>query len=168
MYGRKNSFLCFFIIAVMLMVSGCGSKGSVDSGRITSQVKESEKAAVVMEKTDTEEDSLEEQNKEAEAFAETVQEAFADRNVEVLGDLISYPCVFITVDQETIILDKREDLIKQNPDMIFGDDLMVAVANVDTASLKVTKEGVTLGEGTTGITFFDKSNGSFQIKEIRE
>ncbi|MEY8356356.1 hypothetical protein AALB39_23820 [Lachnospiraceae bacterium 54-53] len=106
--------------------------------------------------------------KKAEAFAEKIQEAVADRNQEALAELLFYPCVFVTGDQETIILEKKEDLLKQNPDLVFGDDLMVAVANVDTASLNVTDRGIVLGEGSSNITFREKTDGSIGITEIRE
>lgn len=105
---------------------------------------------------------------QAEAFAEKIQEAVSDRNLDALGELITYPCVFITVDKETIMLTKEEDLIKQNPDMVFGDDLMVAVANVDTGTLKKTEEGVPLGEGASRIVFKEFSENSFGITEIKE
>jgi hypothetical protein len=106
--------------------------------------------------------------KKVEAFAEKIQEAVGDRDLEAFAGLLVYPCVFITGDGETITFHSREDLFKQNPDMVFGDDLMVAVANVDTVSLKVTDQGVTMGEGASAITFKEQSDGSFEITEIKE
>lgn len=63
---------------------------------------------------------------------------------------------------------KKEDLLKLNPDMIFGDDLMVAVANVDTGSLNTKDEKIVLGEGESRITFQTSQDGSIGIIEIKE
>ena len=106
--------------------------------------------------------------KKVEAFAEKIQEAVGDRDLQAFGDLLFYPCVLLTGDEETITLKSREDLLKQNPDMVFGDDLMIAVANVDTVSLKKTDQGVVMGEGDSRITFQERSDGSYGITEIRE
>ena len=106
--------------------------------------------------------------KKVEAFAEKIQEAVGDRDLEAFANLLFYPCIFVTADEETITLKNQEDLFKQNPDMVFGDDLMVAVANVDTVSLKMTDKGVAMGEGNSKIIFQEKSDGSLGIIEIRE
>jgi len=193
MFRKKISYICFAVVMAALLTAGCGRKEDAGTGRASSEVTESETAAVKMDQTMTDESEEEETageeaelfqagpgaeaeestessspDNKTEAFAEKIQEAVADKDLEAFADLLFYPCVFVTVDQETIILEKREDLIKQNPDMVFGDDLMVAVANVDTASLNITKQGVILGEGASNITFREKSDGSIGITEIRE
>lgn len=193
MFRKKISYICFAVLMAALLTAGCGRKEAADTGSVPSEVTESETAAVKMDQTMAEESEEEDtageevelfqagpgaeaeestesgsQDKKAEAFAEKIQEAVADKDMEAFADLLFYPCVFVTVDQETIILEKREDLIKQNPDMVFGDDLMVAVANVDTASLDVTEHGIVLGEGASNIIFREKSDGSIGITEIRE
>ena len=76
--------------------------------------------------------------------------------------------VFITMDKETMSVKKKEDFLKQNPDMIFGDDLMVAVANVDTGTLKKIEEDMALGEGESRIIFQSNQDGSIGIIEIKE
>ena len=50
----------------------------------------------------------------------------------------------------------------------FGDDLMVAVANVDTGSLNTKDEKIVLGEGESRITFQTSQDGSIGIIEIKE
>ena len=191
MFRKKNIYICFAIAAAVLFSAGCGApslKGAeaetgaaVMKKAVTEENKEDkeDKSETMAAKetdmgeagpgeeaeTEREEDRP---DKKIEAFAETVQEAVSDRDLEALGDLLFYPCVFITGDEETIILEKKEDLLKQNPDMVFGDDLMVSVANVDTATLKAGDEGVVLGEGTSGITFQEKPGIGLRITEIRE
>ncbi|MFT4104256.1 MAG: hypothetical protein QM657_00705 [Lacrimispora sp.] len=188
MFRKKIIYIYFAIAAAALFLAGCGAPSSDGAGAetgavmmekaVTEENKESKSEAMAAEETGMEEagpgEDAETERKEdgpekkIEAFAETVQEAVSDRDLEALGDLLFYPCVFITGDEETVILEKKEDLLKQNPDMVFGDDLMVSVANVDTATLKADGEGVVLGEGTSGITFQEKTGFGLRITEIRE
>ncbi len=191
MLKKKISLFCFAVAFAVLLTAGCGRKQAADLGGAPSEAAKSATAAVKMEKSAIEhanEETVPEEDmdqsgpgiaavdsedstgagKKVEAFAEKIQEAVGDRDLEALANLLVYPCVFITADEETITLNNREDLFKQNPDMVFGDDLMVAVANVDTVSLNVTDKGVTMGEGTSKITFQERSDGSFGIVEIRE
>lgn len=191
MLKKKISLFCFAVAFAVLLPAGCGRKQAADLGGAPSEAAKTETAAVRMEKSGTnqgDEETVSEEDmgqpgpgieaaeseestgagKKVEAFAEKIQEAVGDRDLEAFADLLFYPCVFVTADEETIPLKNREDLFKQNPDMVFGDDLMVAVANVDTVSLNMTDKGVTMGEGTSKITFQERSDGSFGIIEIRE
>ncbi|MBE7720362.1 hypothetical protein [Lacrimispora indolis] len=192
MLKKKIGLFCFAAVMTVVLAAGCGRKNAADIGGSSSETAKTETAAVRMEKSGTEEKADEEAvteddmdqsgpgteateeeessgpGKKVEAFAEKIQEAVADRDLQALGDLLFYPCVFITGDEETITLNSLEDLLKQNPDMVFGDDLMVAVANVDTVSLKMTDKGVVMGEETSKVTFQERSDGSLGITEIRE
>lgn len=192
MLKKKIGLFCFAAAFVVVLAAGCGRKGAADLSSSPSEAAKSETAAVKMEKSGTEEKADEKAapeddmgqsgpgteiteeeesagpGKKVEAFAEKIQEAVADRDLQAFGDLLFYPCILITGDGETITLSNQEDLLKQNPDMVFGDDLMVAVANVDTVSLKMTDKGVVMGEGTSKITFQERSDGSLGITEIRE
>lgn len=184
MIRNKTSCICFVIIMAAVLTAGCGSKKAVDSVETSGITTESETAAGNLEKAMIQEDSVEEEGQEgpgatessesleldhrAEAFAEKIQEAIADRDLESLADLLQYPCSFISMDKETIVFEKREDLIKLNPDMVFGDDLMIAVANVDTGSLNTIEKNIVLGEGESKITFQSNEEGSFGIIEIKE
>lgn len=192
MLKKKIGLFCFAVVMTAVLAAGCGRKNAADIGGSSSETAKTETAAVRMEKSGTEEKADEEAvteedmnqsgpgteateeeesagpGKKVEAFAEKIQEAVADRDLQALGDLLFYPCVFITGDEETITLNSLEDLLKQNPDMVFGDDLMVAVANVDTVSLKMTDKGVVMGEETSKVTFQERSDGSLGITEIRE
>ncbi|MDW2796323.1 hypothetical protein RZO55_01800 [Clostridium boliviensis] len=188
MLRKRFGFISFVIVLAVFFAVGCGKKGDPAAGLKTTKMTESETAASIMENALSEEDITEQgitedssestdmaddqtaegPGKQAEAFAEKIQEAVSDRSLETLAELITYPCVFITGDQEKIILKTQEDLLKQNPDMVFGDDLMVAVAKVDTAMLKKTAEGVAMGEGDSRIVFQESPEGSIGITEIKE
>lgn len=168
---RLPGYLAAMCMALALI--GCGGKTTV---REDSSIKEAAEAeAGIIENTESME-STEIQEKEEEqgrrqrleAFAETIQEAVADRDLEALSELLAYPCVLKTADGESLALEKPEDLLKQNPDLVFGDDLMIAVANVDTADLDETETGVVLGEGAQNIIFTECADGSLGITEINE
>lgn len=107
--------------------------------------------------------------KEIEAFAERVQEAVADRDLESIADLTAFPLKLLTTDGEALHFKDRNEFLKQNPDMIFGDDLMVVVANIDTGTLEIKEDGVTMGtaEGPH-IRYGMGTNGSFGIVDIQE
>lgn len=104
-----------------------------------------------------------------EAFAERIQEAVADKDMETFAGLIDFPVAFVTADGEEMVISDREEFLKQNPDMIFGDDLMVAVATVDTAALTVEDGCVTMGEeGQPLIRYEELGVGKYAITAIRE
>ncbi|MBE5984701.1 MAG: hypothetical protein E7248_15565 [Paenibacillaceae bacterium] len=194
MLRKRFGIVCFIIALAVFFAAGCGKKGESAAGTGAGQITESEAADSNMKKSvsessteeavsseDGEPDSLMKDQeetqadetyggpgKQAEAFAEKIQEAVSDKNLEELAELIAYPCVFINGDQETIILKKQEDLLKLNPDMVFGDDLMVSIAKVDTATLKKSDVGIVMGEGPSRIVFQETADGSIGITEMKE
>lgn len=188
MFRKKFGCICFIFLCTALFMAGCGSKKNMDQASSFAETEAGlAKRAVAKESTGTEAAASEAEadvtegpgagymeteaagpEKKAEAFAEQVQEAVSDRDLEALADLVAYPCIFITGDMETLTIEKRDDLVKENPDKVFGDDLMVSVANVDTADLEIRDRTVILGEGESGITFKEYDNGSLGIIEIRE
>lgn len=103
-----------------------------------------------------------------EAFAELIQEAVADRDMEALADLIVFPVTLHTTDGEALTFRDREEFLKQNPDLIFGDDLMMAVANVDTAVLEMKDGAVMLGGENVFIRYEAAEDKTLGIVEIRE
>jgi len=52
--------------------------------------------------------------------------------------------------------------------MVFGDDLMVSIAKVDTATLKKSEAGIVMGEGASRIVFQETADGSIGITEMKE
>lgn len=188
MFQKKIGYICFIFLCTALFMTGCTSKKNMDKASSFAEAEAGlAKQAAVEESTETETEFSEAEadvtegpgagymeteaagpEKKAEAFAEQIQEAVSDRDLEALADLLTYPCIFITGDMETLTIEKREDLVKENPDKVFGDDLMVSVANVDTADLEIRDQTVILGEGESNITFKEYDNGSLGIIKIRE
>ena len=73
--------------------------------------------------------------------------------MEALADLAAFPLNLETADGEKMTFADRNEFLKQNPDLIFGDDLMVAIAGVDTATLEANADGVTMGEENPHIRY---------------
>ena len=92
----------------------------------------------------------------------------ADRDMEALADLSAFPLNLETADGEKMTFEDRDEFLKQNPDLIFGDDLMVAIAGVDTATLEANADGVTMGEENPHIRYKKTEDGTFGITDIRE
>ena len=174
MLRKLYSSIILTVLLMVVLLAGCAGKENIkatkemDKTELRSAANPMEEA---MSEISVEEETsieTEERDEKLEAFAEIVQEAVSDRNLEALSDLLSYPCKLVTVDQETISLNDKEDLMKQNPDLVFGDDLMIAIANVDTATLKPSRDGVILGEGSSFLVFHKMETGDYGINEIRE
>lgn len=174
MLRKIYSSIILAVFFMVVLLAGCAGK---ENPKATKEMSETElrSAANPMEnmlpEVNTEKETVIEtvlKDEKLDAFAETVQEAVSDRDLEALSDLLYYPCALITVDQETISLNNKEDLIKQNPDLVFGDDLMIAIANVDTATLRNSEDGVVLGEGSSYLIFHKLETDDYGIKEIRE
>ena len=104
----------------------------------------------------------------AEIFAEKVQEAVADKDMEALAGSIEFPLVLVSTDKEKITILDEDEFLKQNPDMIFGDDLMIAIANVDTAALTLENGEVTMGDENSFIRYRENREGGFGVTDIQE
>lgn len=195
MLNRRISFIGLIVVMSILITAGCGRKDAGESTGnpsvttelqtdVTTENNVMAKKAAQGELEEGSSEEIQEENQEGpgagenmeseepdqrmEAFAETVQEAVSDRDLEALANLLFYPCELMTGDQEKIDLEKPEDLTKQNKDMVFGDDLMVAVANVDTALLETEENQITLGDENSYIIYQIKEDGSIGIIKIKE
>ncbi len=103
-----------------------------------------------------------------EAFAERIQEIVADKDLEALGEILVYPCTIDATDGEPLEITDPDTLMKQNPDQIFGDNLMLMIATVDTAVLEETGSKVIMGEEGIEIVFKELSKGNYGIIEIHQ
>lgn len=103
----------------------------------------------VEEKNDNFEE-LEQQGAEGEvaAFAEQIQAAMADQDLEALADLCAYP---LAVNGE--VVESREAFIELGADVIFTEERCAVVAAVDVSTLEETNAGVIMGDATPNIIF---------------
>ena len=159
---RRGKLLAVLLAVItVLAAGGC-------SGKSASQAAGAAEAAAGPGAEDCGAAESEAGDKDIEAFAELVQEAVADRDMEALADLAAFPLNLETADGEKMTFADRNEFLKQNPDLIFGDDLMVAIAGVDTATLEANADGVTMGEENPHIRYKKTEDGTFRIMDIRE
>lgn len=193
MVRRRKSVFWLAIVCTVFLAAGCGSKEAAESRTSVFPEPEAEapvmeeKKEIIKEETIEETESAETQSSEAgpgaglpdteekkdgqekiEAFGERLQEAVSDRDLESLADLTAYPLTVKMADGEILMITDRQELLKQNPDLIFGDDFLMAIANVDTATLVETKDGVVMGEEGPGLVFRETGTDSFGVVSIQE
>lgn len=89
---------------------------------------------------------------EMKAFAEKIQAAVADKDLNALADLCAYPVYVSFGEGEGEELASRDDIIKLKPDQVFTDDMMKEVAGTDVDNLEQFGVGVVVGVESS-ITF---------------
>lgn len=85
---------------------------------------------------------------EVTAFAEKIQAAVVDKDMEALADLCSYP---LAVNGE--VVEEKAAFMELGADVIFTEERCAAIAAVDTSALEETMAGVVMGEATPNIIF---------------
>lgn len=146
-----------FLVAGMLILGcvGCGKQEveivtPSESGAVNeSQAESAQTEAEVQEKNDNYDD-LEEKNENGEiaAFAEKIQSAAANKDMEALADLCSYP---LAVNGE--VVENRDAFMALGEDVIFTEERCAVVADTDIMALEETMAGVIMGDATPNIIF---------------
>lgn len=85
---------------------------------------------------------------DATAFAQNIQSAMADKDLEALADLCSYP---LAVNGE--VVENREAFLALGEDAIFTEERCAVIAAVDVRALEETKAGVIMGDATPNVIF---------------
>lgn len=117
--------------------------------------------AEVEEKNDNYDDLEEKgENGEIAAFAETIQSAVADKDMEALADLCSYP---LAVNGE--VVENRDAFIALGSDVIFTEERCAVIADTDVSALEETMAGVIMGDATPNI-IFKSVDGDLRITGI--
>ena len=91
---------------------------------------------------ETYEDNFAVDSESAAAFASQIKEAVADRDLEKLADLTSFPVYVGIVENGTV--ETREDLLSLGADQVFTQELMDSVAAADENSLSPSMAGFVL------------------------
>lgn len=109
-----------------------------------------EQAEGVAEDSNDNYNDLEEKGSSGEvtAFAEAVQAAMAEKDMEALAGLCSYP---VGVNGE--VVEDRGAFMELGADVVFTDKRCAVIAGVDVSSLEETMAGVVMGEATPNIIF---------------
>lgn len=135
--------------------AGCGTQKVEnaapveDAPEVETEAEAEPTESEVEEKNDNFEE-LEQQGAEGEvaAFAEQIQAAMADQDLEALADLCAYP---LAVNGE--VVEDRETLLELGADVIFTEERCAVIAAVDVSTLEETMAGVIMGDATPNIIF---------------
>lgn len=117
---------------MILACAGCGRQEAED-------VKLSEDVVV---------SNAEEEGGETAAFAQKIQSAAADKDLEALAELCAYP---LAVNGE--VVESKEAFLELGADVIFTEERCAVIAAVDVSALEETKAGFIMGDATPNIIF---------------
>lgn len=159
--------------AVVLGCAGCGTQGAdnMEPTGAVSVSEELEENTEVQEAENEEIESAERQNGPAEgqveekngnyndledkgengeiaAFAEQIQDAVSNKDMDALADLCAYP---LAVNDEMI--ESRDAFMELGADVIFTEERCAVIAAVDISALEETMAGVIMGDATPNIIF---------------
>ena len=147
-----------FILAVGIMTFACAGCGTqkIENVAPTEDVPaaeaetENEPSESEVEEMNDNYADLEEKGAEGEvaAFAEQIQTAMADQDLEALADLCAYP---LAVNGE--VVETKEDFMELGANVIFTEERCAVIAAVDVSTLEETNAGVIMGDATPNIIF---------------
>lgn len=177
----KNKIIyALLTIAMILSFAACGSQGG-DTAVTSESCTESTASEIpttteaIVETTSeastnavTEisyEDNFAVPTEDAVAFAEKIQDAVANEDLEALADLTYYP-VYVSIADSSVI-ESKDDLIALGADKIFTSEMKDSIANADLTTLNPSMAGFTLygSDGAPSITF-SVQNGVLGISGI--
>lgn len=158
------------LLAAGMLVLACAGCGKQEAESVSqpendtvneAQEGSAQTEAEVEEKNDNYDDLEEKgENGEIAAFAETIQSAVADKDMEALADLCSYP---LAVNGE--VVENRDAFIALGSDVIFTEERCAVIADTDVSALEETMAGVIMGDATPNI-IFKSVDGDLRITGI--
>ena len=186
--------ICALLTTVMVLsFAACGSQGNSTAASAESTVTSESQTVESSAETSTAESSATEASTEAAtetssdaaggtggtsyednfavptedvvAFAEKIQAAVADEDLEALADLANYP-IYVALGDGSVI-ESKEDLIALGSDKIFTKEMKESIANADLSDLSASMAGFTLysTSDAPNITF-NVQNGVLGISGI--
>mgnify|MGYP003092549948 FL=1 len=185
----KKMRVLVMAVVVGLAVTGCGSgsgkgqtepavsvqeteteKSADETGDLTkagSQAESAETSTAVTEENGTAgyKDNFDVDSAAAQAFAEKVQAAVADRDLEALADLTAFP-VYGGLPEVDGGVESREEFINLGADQVFTPELVASVAAADLSDLSPSMAGFVLSDGGSANIIFGVSGGVLAIKGI--
>lgn len=158
------------LLAAGMLVLACAGCGKQEAESVSqpendtvneAQEGSAQTEAEVEEKNDNYDDLEEKgENGEIAAFAEMIQSAVADKDMEALADLCSYP---LAVNGE--VVENRDAFIALGSDVIFTEERCAVIADTDVSALEETMAGVIMGDATPNI-IFKSVDGDLRITGI--
>lgn len=147
---------------VILSCAGCGTPEATAPPPVESApVDDAQTEEVTAAKNDNYSD-LEEKGEggDVKAFAEKIQSAMADKDMEALANLCSYP---LAVNGE--VVESKEAFLALDESAIFTEERCAVIAAVDDSTLEETMAGVIMGDATPNI-IFNSVDGNLGITGI--
>ena len=151
-------------VSVGILALGCAGCGTQEAKTAGASAEVSERGA----ETESEEAQTEQEDRAAReqdnggqaesasgnegneviAFAEKIRTAMAEKDMEAIADLCSYP---VGVNGE--VVEDRDAFMELGADTVFTEERCAAIAAVDVSTLEETMAGVIMGEATPNIIF---------------
>lgn len=110
------------------------------------------------------EDNFAVDGKAAKEFAQKVQAAVADKDLEALADLTAFPVYVGLPDVKGV--GTREDFLKLGAEAVFTEELLKAVANADIENFQPSMAGFSISGGGSANIIFGVVDGALAITGI--
>ena len=158
----KNWKLITITAIMVLACVGCGAqKADSPAPSESAPVNDVQTEEETAERNDNYSD-LEEKGEsgDVKAFAEKIKSAMADKDLEALADLCSYP---LAVNGE--VIEDKDAFLALDADTVFTEERCAVIAGVDDSALEETMAGVIMGDATPNI-IFKSEDGNLGITGI--
>lgn len=142
---------------------GCGSNRQ-DIPQETRQTVAAGTVAEALEETERYEDNFAVDSIAAKEFAEKVQAVTAEKDLEGLAALTSFP-VYVGLPGVGGV-ETKEDFLKLGADAVFTEELMQSVETADIDNLQPSKAGFPISDGGTANILFGVVDGVLAIRGI--
>ena len=110
------------------------------------------------------EDNFAVDSKAAKEFAQKIQAAAADKDLEALAALMAFPVYVGLPDAKTV--ESREDFLALGAETVFTEGLLESLANADGENLNPSMAGFSLSGGGTANINFGVRDGVLAINGI--
>ena len=110
------------------------------------------------------EDNFAVDSKAAKEFAQKIQAAAADKDLEALAALMAFPVYVGLPDAKTV--ESREDFLALGAETVFTEGLLESLANADVENLNPSMAGFSLSGGGTANINFGVRDGVLAINGI--
>lgn len=149
------------------------TKDNPSNQTIPAETNEKNKESISTESSDTVtntwngyEDNFAVETDTAAAYAKLIKEAVAEKDIEKLADLTSFP-VYVGLSKENPVIYTREEFIAIDANLLFSEEMITSIAGADETTLKPSRAGFTLHgpNGMPSITF-GVQNGKLGISGI--
>lgn len=144
-----------------------GSSGEIEFEMSISQETEqveSETAGNEIQASQVYEDNFAVDSKAAKEFAEKVKDAVAQKDLETLAELTSFP-VYVGL-QDVGAVETKEDFLKLGAEVVFTDELLESIEKADIENFQPSMAGFSISGGGTANINFGVVDGKLAISGI--